>query len=106
MFYPLRQLKLRAEQDTSFLLRVVLQSLLPGTPEDLSTEAHQLSNTVNALLPPGNGEEASSGLEETCPACGTEVALDNIASARCANGHVWGASVINDMRSAWLIHIT
>ncbi|ETW79260.1 hypothetical protein HETIRDRAFT_478665 [Heterobasidion irregulare TC 32-1] len=80
---------LLTKQDTSFLLRVVLQSLLPGTPEDLSTEAHQLSNTVNALLPPGNDQEGSSGLEETCPACGIEVALDNIASARCANGHMW-----------------
>ncbi|THH15736.1 hypothetical protein EW146_g4774 [Bondarzewia mesenterica] len=81
---------LLTQKDMPFLLRVVLQSLLPGTPSDLSAEAQELSNLINTMIPPvPDAQGASFGLEESCPACGVVVALENISSACCSNGHVW-----------------
>ncbi|KAH9066910.1 hypothetical protein EDB87DRAFT_1672110 [Lactarius vividus] len=58
--------------DLLFVLRVVIQCMLPGTPQELSVEAQALADKV-----------------ERCPACGVEIPLADTASAICSNGHRW-----------------
>ncbi|KAI6101153.1 transcription factor IIIC subunit delta N-term-domain-containing protein [Pisolithus sp. B1] len=72
--------------DVPFVLRVVVQSLLPGSPSDLSSEAQALSDKVNVMtaIEPGG-----AGLLEMCPACHIEVPLQDITQATCLNGHTW-----------------
>ncbi|KAI6139709.1 transcription factor IIIC subunit delta N-term-domain-containing protein [Pisolithus tinctorius] len=72
--------------DVPFVLRVVVQSLLPGSPLDLSSEAQALSDKVNAMtaIEPGG-----IGLHEICPACRVEVPLQDITQATCLKGHTW-----------------
>ncbi|KAI6010591.1 transcription factor IIIC subunit delta N-term-domain-containing protein [Pisolithus marmoratus] len=72
--------------DVPFVLRVVVQSLLPGSPVDLSSEAQALSDKVNAML---TVEPGGVGLHETCPACHVEVPLRDITQATCLKGHIW-----------------
>ncbi|KAI6010951.1 putative zinc-finger of transcription factor IIIC complex-domain-containing protein [Pisolithus orientalis] len=72
--------------DVPYVLRVVVQSLLPGSPLDLSSEAQALSDKVNAMtaIEPGG-----IGLHEICPACRVEVPLQDITQATCLKGHTW-----------------
>jgi hypothetical protein len=72
-----------------FVLRVVIQCMLPGTPQELSAEAETLANKVTSSFPPVEHEGVSDGLQELCPACGVEVTLTDIAEAICSNGHRW-----------------
>ncbi|KAI6001282.1 transcription factor IIIC subunit delta N-term-domain-containing protein [Pisolithus albus] len=72
--------------DVPFVLRVVVQSLLPGSPSDLSSEAQALSDKVNAMMANGQG---TVGLHEMCPACHVEVPLQDITQATCLRGHLW-----------------
>ncbi|KAI0316777.1 putative zinc-finger of transcription factor IIIC complex-domain-containing protein, partial [Amylostereum chailletii] len=76
-------------RDMPFVLRIVLQCLLPGTPEDLSTAAQTLSNNASASARANAGDGPTNELEENCPACGLAVPLDNITGAVCPNGHTW-----------------
>lgn len=69
------------------MLRVVVQSLLPGSPPDLSNEAQALSDEVNAVIAI---DSTTAGLHELCPACHIEVPLKDITQATCQNGHTWG----------------
>ncbi|KAF9269144.1 hypothetical protein L218DRAFT_422632 [Marasmius fiardii PR-910] len=69
--------------DAPFVLRMVVQSLLPGTLPELSAEGEKLS--THAMF----GGQANGTLHELCPACHVEVPLENIVNARCSNGHVW-----------------
>lgn len=71
------------------MLRIVVQCMLPGTPQELSSEAQILSNKVTTSSPPAEYEGASGGILELCPACGVEVPLTDIAVAICSNGHRW-----------------
>ncbi|KAH7920247.1 hypothetical protein BV22DRAFT_1021558 [Leucogyrophana mollusca] len=73
--------------DIPFVLRVVVQGLLPGSPPDLSAEAQALSDAVNARVAVG---PSMAGLHEVCPACHVEVPLQDITRAICPNGHTWG----------------
>jgi len=73
--------------DLLFVLRVVIQCMLPGTPQELSVEAQTLADKVTSSFPTSGG--ASSGLLEKCPACGVEIPLADTASAVCSNGHRW-----------------
>lgn len=75
--------------DLAFVLRIVVQCMLPGTPQELSSEAQILSNKVTTSSPPAEYEGASGGILELCPACGVEVPLTEIAVAICSNGHRW-----------------
>jgi len=78
-----------AGDDLPFVLRVVIQCMLPGTPQELSAEAETLANKVTSSFPPVEHEGVSDGLQELCPACGVEVPLTDIAEAICSNGHRW-----------------
>jgi general transcription factor 3C polypeptide 4 len=69
------------------VLRVVIQCMLPGTPQELSAEAEILAKKVTSSFPPVEHEGVSDG--ELCPACGVEVPLTDIAEAICSNGHRW-----------------
>lgn len=80
---------LLAEPDVPFVLRVVVQALLPGVPEDVQQEGHALSAQVQALVPATSTDAASLGLAEQCPACRAAVPLQDITSATCPNGHTW-----------------
>ena len=73
--------------DLLFVLRVVIQCMLPGTPQELSAEAQTLADKVTTSFPPSGG--GLSGLLEQCPACGVEIPLADTASAVCLNGHRW-----------------
>ncbi|KAJ8093131.1 hypothetical protein PM082_020616 [Marasmius tenuissimus] len=71
--------------DVPFVLRMVVQSLLPGAPPELSAEGENLSTVVHAMF----DDQATGGLNELCPACHVQVPLENIVNAKCSNGHVW-----------------
>ncbi|OJA09194.1 hypothetical protein AZE42_00702 [Rhizopogon vesiculosus] len=73
--------------DIPFVLREVVQSLLPGSPQDLADEAQSLSDTITISFAI---DPAVTGLHELCPACHAEVPLQDITSATCPNGHTWG----------------
>ncbi|KAI9451937.1 putative zinc-finger of transcription factor IIIC complex-domain-containing protein [Lactarius psammicola] len=73
--------------DILFVLRVVIQCMLPGTPQELSVEAQTLADKVTSSFPTSEG--APGGLLEQCPACGVEIPLADTASAVCSNGHRW-----------------
>lgn len=73
--------------DIPFVLREVVQSLLPGSPQDLADEAQALSDTLTTAFAI---DPAISGLHEFCPACHAEVPLQDITHATCPNGHTWG----------------
>ncbi|KAH7910203.1 transcription factor IIIC subunit delta N-term-domain-containing protein [Hygrophoropsis aurantiaca] len=76
-----------APADIPFVLRIVVQGLLPGSPPDLSSEAQQLSEAVNATI---DIDPSVAALQEVCPACHVEVPLQDITRAMCSNGHTWG----------------
>lgn len=80
--------------DVPFVLRVIVQSLLSGTPASLSTMAQELSGLVSSSVPELAAEthDFNLGLQEHCPACGAAVSLEDITSAVCPNGHTWGMS--------------
>ncbi|KAG7450657.1 uncharacterized protein BT62DRAFT_984993 [Guyanagaster necrorhizus] len=73
------------EHDVPFVLRMVVQSLLPGCPQDLLSEGQDISEKIKALFP----NQASNGFAERCPACQTEIPLEDITVARCPFGHIW-----------------
>ncbi|KAG1791213.1 uncharacterized protein HD556DRAFT_1241108, partial [Suillus plorans] len=73
--------------DIPFVLREVVQSLLPGSPQDLSHEAQALSDVLTASF---SIDPAIAALHEHCPACHTEVPLHDITRATCPNSHAWG----------------
>lgn len=70
---------------------MVVQSLLPGSPEDLSAEGNRLQNISQAAVYP-NPEHTpvTNTFNELCPACKVEVPLRDITTAVCDNGHRWG----------------
>jgi len=76
-----------AAADIPFVLRVVVQSLLPGSPPDLSSEAQALSDRVKAVV---EIDPNIAGLHEVCPACHIGVPLQDITQATCLKGHTWG----------------
>lgn len=76
------------------MLRVVIQCMLPDTPQELSSEAETLANKVTSYFPPIEHEGVSGGFQEVCPACGVEVPLTDIAEAICSNGHRWCESIM------------
>jgi hypothetical protein len=69
---------------------MVVQALLPGTPEFLSTEANQLKQLIDTSTLPFQPD--INIFSEKCPACSVEIPLTDINSAKCTNGHVWGTS--------------
>ncbi|KAJ7779200.1 putative zinc-finger of transcription factor IIIC complex-domain-containing protein [Mycena metata] len=73
--------------DVPFVLRLVVQSMLPGSPADLTVEGDQLSTAMHAVVPPDS--DIFMGLNESCPACKAEVPLEDITSAVCPHGHSW-----------------
>jgi len=80
---------LLTQDDLPFVLRVVIQCMLPDAPKNLSVEAQNLANKVATLIPPTEHDGISSGLQERCPACGVEIPLTDITVATCSNGHSW-----------------
>ncbi|KAG2040160.1 putative zinc-finger of transcription factor IIIC complex-domain-containing protein [Suillus americanus] len=72
--------------DIPFVLREVVQSLLPGSPQDLADEAQALSDTLTTSF---SIDPAIAALHEHCPACRAEVPLHDITRATCPNGHAW-----------------
>ena len=82
-----------------FVSRMVVQSLLPGSPPDLSEEGRNLSDLVQHLVV-GTGPltpfDVENQLNEICPACGVQVALKDITMAVCDNGHSWRMSCLSD----------
>ncbi|KAF8962108.1 transcription factor IIIC subunit delta N-term-domain-containing protein [Flammula alnicola] len=78
-----------------FVSRMIVQSLLPGCPPDLTEEGNRLSALIQPLVDANAPADsvATTGifskLNEICPACGVEVPLQDITTAVCENGHTW-----------------
>ena len=88
-----------------FVSRMVVQSLLPGSPPDLSEEGKNLSNLVQHLVAgaePLTPFDIENQLSEICPACGVEVPLKDITMAVCGNGHSWRLSFLFSNYFFWL----
>ncbi|CAA7270424.1 unnamed protein product [Cyclocybe aegerita] len=93
--------------DLPFVSRLVVQSMLAGSPADITEEGRQLSLLVRPIIQASKSgtTEATGGKEqaqaeasdedivklllESCPACGVVVPLEDITSARCGGGHTW-----------------
>ena len=71
---------------------MVVQSLLPGSPPDLSQEGRDLAALVHGLTS-NPSSSVSNELNEVCPACKVEVPLQDITTAICPNGHTWGTVI-------------
>jgi hypothetical protein len=78
--------------DVPFVLRMVVQSVLPGSPPDLTAEGTALSAALQATVPATS--DVFTGLSEGCPACKAEVQLLDITGAVCPNGHTWRESLL------------
>ncbi|RDB16625.1 hypothetical protein Hypma_002848 [Hypsizygus marmoreus] len=76
--------------DIPFVLRMVVQSLLPGSPPDLSEEGNSLSAiSQTTVFPDPQSAPVTNSFNEVCPACRVEVPLEDITTAICSNGHTW-----------------
>jgi len=81
-------LSIISDIEVPFVLRIVVQALLPGAFADLGLEARHLSAKLNKVIP-DNYDLNAIGPEELCPACHAPVPFQNIHSAVCTNGHTW-----------------
>ncbi|GLB40900.1 putative transcription factor IIIC subunit delta N-term [Lyophyllum shimeji] len=76
--------------DIPFVLRMVVQSMLPGSPPDLSAEGENLQAVSQAaVFPDPSLAPVTNIFNELCPACRVEVPLQDITTATCSNGHTW-----------------
>ncbi|KAF5339838.1 hypothetical protein D9611_009127 [Ephemerocybe angulata] len=76
--------------DIPFIMRLIVQSLLPGCPPDLSGEGQALSLSTQHLIPREDGPTPTNNdFTEQCPACHVAIPLEDINSAVCPNGHHW-----------------
>ncbi|KAJ7623747.1 transcription factor IIIC subunit delta N-term-domain-containing protein [Roridomyces roridus] len=79
------------EVDIPFLMRIALQSSMPGVPPELRADTESLLNAISSSIPSFSRETSEKdSLEESCPACGGVITLDSGAESRCAQGHIWG----------------
>ncbi|EEB88190.1 hypothetical protein MPER_14112, partial [Moniliophthora perniciosa FA553] len=76
-------------EDVPFVLRMVVQSILQGSPVDLAKEGERLSGIVHTMFPPEQQASTWDHLDERCPACNEAVPLTNIITAECPNKHIW-----------------
>lgn len=87
---PLRYLTRYVADDIPFIMRLIVQSLLPGSPQDLTEEGRALSVATQDLLPKDpSGASSATEFTEQCPACHVAIPLKDITMAVCANGHHW-----------------
>lgn len=75
--------------DLPFILRMVISSLLPGSPPGLAADAHLLAD-----LETDASEKKQDQITEHCPACAAEVPFVEITNARCTNGHSWSRCTV------------
>ncbi|KAJ6568251.1 hypothetical protein DFH09DRAFT_1155051, partial [Mycena vulgaris] len=79
------------ENDFPFFMRIALQSLLPGAPSELRSEAEVLLNALSDhILSFSKETYEQQAMEEKCPACGLAIHFDGESEAFCPNGHSWG----------------
>lgn len=74
-----------------FVLRLIVQSMLPNTPDEIVSEGRNLTGIVQSIT--GTTSEtfmSADAFKETCPACQEEVLLTDITKATCINKHSWG----------------
>lgn len=70
-------------------MRVVVQSLLEGSPTSLSEKANELNDAAKSSFP----SSEAFNLSEPCPACDAPIPLENLLSAVCPQGHVWSTLI-------------
>lgn len=75
-----------AANDVPFILRIIVQSLVPGSPTYLSEEASNLLAKLKEAMP---ASPDAFNLHEKCPACNAEMELRDIITAVCTTGHIW-----------------
>ena len=80
------------ERDLPFLMRVIVQSLLAGSPPDLAAQAHALSEVAKAKFVDVSPD--AFGLTEFCPACRAPIPLENLLTAVCPGGHAWSTPFV------------
>lgn len=69
-------------------MRIIVQSLLEGSPPDLSALGQALNEVAKMKFTDVRPE--AFGLTETCPACRSPIPLENLLTAVCPQGHTWG----------------
>ncbi|KAJ7594097.1 putative zinc-finger of transcription factor IIIC complex-domain-containing protein [Mycena floridula] len=84
-------------EDVPFIHRMVIQSLLPGSPLDVTLEGQRLKAAFQPLLPIEIQSQMDAGVDETCPACSVEIPLGDITSAVCSKGHTWARCSITTL---------
>ncbi|KAF4586205.1 hypothetical protein EYR38_010479 [Pleurotus pulmonarius] len=76
--------------DIPFIRRLVVQSNLPRCPPDLTLSVRHLAENLNGLGMPISAEALTpTSLNESCPACGSNIPFQDIITAQCENGHSW-----------------
>ncbi|KDQ23808.1 hypothetical protein PLEOSDRAFT_1097980 [Pleurotus ostreatus PC15] len=76
--------------DIPFIRRLVVQSNLPRCPPDLLLSVRHLAEKLNGLGMPISSEALTpTSLNESCPACGSNIPFQDIITAQCENGHSW-----------------
>ncbi|KAJ7132371.1 transcription factor IIIC subunit delta N-term-domain-containing protein [Mycena epipterygia] len=95
------------ENDVPFLMRIVLQSILPSATAYLRSEGETLLNTLSSNTPSFSKEKhAQHAMEEKCPACGLSIFLDDENGACCPKGHTWSrCSVTSFILSTPMVRI-
>lgn len=83
--------------DIPFIRRLVVQSNLPRCPPDLTLSVRHLAENLNGLGMPISAEALTpTSLNESCPACGSNIPFQDIITAQCENGHSWSECFICD----------
>ncbi|KAF4568389.1 hypothetical protein EYR36_010400 [Pleurotus pulmonarius] len=76
--------------DIPFIRRLVVQSNLPRCPPDLTLSVRHLAENLNGLGMPISAEALTpTSLNESCPACGSNIPFQDIITAQCENRHSW-----------------
>ncbi|KAJ8507627.1 hypothetical protein ONZ45_g10033 [Pleurotus djamor] len=80
------------ETDTPFISRLIVQTLLPRCPPDILILRDSLINLINSSnisIHVSAESLTPTSLNESCPACGANVPLENITTARSVLGDVF-----------------
>ena len=87
----------QTEKEIPFLMRIVVQSLLAGSPSNLIEKANALNEAIKLKFPSSDAYD----LTEPCPACRAPIPLESLLKAICPKGHSWGE---NKNKTYGIIH--
>ncbi|KAK7031634.1 transcription factor IIIC subunit delta N-term-domain-containing protein [Favolaschia claudopus] len=78
------------ENDIPFLMRIALQASQSNVPVELASNARSLIAGLESHIPSFSTENyQKQAMQETCPACGLMIWLDDGSEGTCSRGHSW-----------------